>query len=336
MILLLTRRALAPSLLVAGVLFLAVASGLINRTPAQEKKPGDDKAFFEKEVAPILAANCLECHSGDKPKGKLAFTDRASLVKGGRRGPALSLEKPEESLLLLAISREDVLKMPPPPSKKLPQKDIDVLTRWVKAGAPWPDGVVVKATERKERVITDEERHYWAYVPVKRPDVPAVKNKQWVCNPIDAFILARLEAKGLTPAAPADKLALIRRATYDLTGLPPTPEAIDAFVNDKAPNAYEKLLDQLLASPQYGEKWGRHWLDLVRYAETNGYERDGAKPFAWRYRDYVVKSFNEDKPYDRFIKEQLAGDELPGSSTDAIIATGYYRLGLWDDEPADP
>src|SRR5262249_18634438 len=149
-------------------------------------------------------------------------------------------------------------------------------------------------------------------------------------------LLAQLEAKGLSPAPPADRVALIRRATYDLTGLPPTPEQVEAFVHDRAPDAYARLLDQLLDSPHYGEKWGRHWLDLVRYAETNGYERDGPKPFAWRYRDYVIRSFNADKPYNRFLKEQLAGDELPGGGAEAIIATGYYRLGLWDDEPADP
>ena len=330
----LTRARFLSVLMMVGIACLLPHSdGSLAQTPAQEKgKPAEEDPFFEKEVAPILAANCLECHSGDKPKGKLAMTGRAALLKGGRQGPALSLDKPAESLLLRALSHEDTLKMPP--KTKLSQKEIGILTHWVEAGAPWPNGVVVVAT-KKERVITDEERHYWAYQPVKRPDVPAVKNKAWVRSPVDAFILAKLETKGLTPAVPADRLTLIRRATYDLTGLPPTPEAIDAFLNDKAPDAYEKLLDRLLASPQYGEKWGRHWLDLVRYAETNGYERDNPKPYAWRYRDYVIKSFNEDKPYDRFVKEQLAGDELPNRDADAVIATGYYRLGLWDDEPAD-
>jgi Protein of unknown function (DUF1553)/Protein of unknown function (DUF1549)/Planctomycete cytochrome C len=318
-------------------LFLLIPTGILvsQAPPAREKRtPAEDKAFFEKEVAPILAANCLECHSAEKAKGKLVLSDRAGFLKGGRRGQVLVLDKPEESLLLLALTHEDALKMPP--KVKLPQKEIDLLTRWIKAGAPWPDGVVVAGKEPKERVITEGDRNYWAYRPLRRPEVPAAKNKAWASNPVDAFLLAKLDAKGLTPAPAADRLALIRRATYDLTGLPPTPEEIDAFVSDKSPNAYEQLLDRLLASPHYGEKWGRHWLDVVRYAETNGYERDGAKPFAWRFRDYVIKSFNDDKPYDRFLKEQLAGDELPGADADAIIATGYYRLGLWDDEPADP
>src|SRR5207249_2504891 len=159
------------------------------------------------------------------------------------------------------------------------------------------------------------------------------KDSSWVKTPIDAFILAKLDAAGLQPAAPAAKAALLRRVYYDLTGLPPSPAELDAFLADDSPEAYEKVVDRLLASPHYGERWGRHWLDLVRYAETNGYEFDGPKPFAWRYRDYVIKSFNDDKPFDEFVKEQLAGDELPGYHPDAVIATGYYRLGLWDDEP---
>ena len=176
----------------------------------------------------------------------------------------------------------------------------------------------------------------WAYRQVIRPTIPRVKNQGWIHNPIDAFVLARLESEGLTPAPPADRVALIRRVTFDLTGLPPTPEEVDAFVADPSPDAYERLVDRLLASPHYGEAWGRHWLDLVRYAETNGYERDSAKPFAWRYRDYVIAAFNHDKPYDRFLHEQLAGDEIDPGSVEALVATGFYRLGLWDDEPADP
>ncbi len=194
------------------------------------------------------------------------------------------------------------------------------------------------AAERKGGGVTEEAKKYWCYQPIKRPAQPEIVNKSWAKSPIDAFILAKLEAKNLTPAGPAEPIALIRRVTYDLTGLPPTPEEVDAFTKEfaTAPQAAcEKLVDRLLASPHYGEKWARHWLDLVRYAETNGYERDGPKPHAWRFRDYVIRSFNADKPYDRFIKEQLAGDELDRNDPDCIIATGYYRLGLWDDEPAD-
>ncbi len=168
-----------------------------------------------------------------------------------------------------------------------------------------------------------------------RPAVPPVKDNAWCRTPVDAFIRVRLEAERLTPAPPADRTTLIRRLTYDLTGLPPTPAEVDAFVADPAPDAFERLTDRLLASPHYGEKWGRHWLDLVRYGETNGYERDSAKPFAWRYRDYVIASLNHDKPYDQFVREQLAGDQIAPGAAGPLIATGFYRLGIWDDEPAD-
>lgn len=311
--------------------------------PAVEKKfPAEDVAFYEKDVLPILKDNCYKCHGGQgRPRGGLRLNHRETILEGGETGPAISLDKPEESLLLKAVRYEDGLEMPP--KKKLSASQINTLAKWIKMGAPMP---VAKAEgERKEThpvpkhqggVVTPEARKYWAYQPVKRPPVPDVQNKAWGRNPVDAFILAKLEAKGLPPAPPADKTALVRRVYYDLIGLPPTPDEADAFVRDQAPDAYEKLIDKLLASPHYGEKWGRHWLDLVRYAETNGYERDGPKPFAWRYRDYVIRSFNDDKPYDRFLLEQLAGDEIDRDNPDAVIATGYYRLGLWDDEPADP
>jgi Protein of unknown function (DUF1553)/Protein of unknown function (DUF1549)/Planctomycete cytochrome C len=309
--------------------------------PPVAAKPANKKtftaaevAFFEKDVLPLLEANCFKCH-GEKARGGLRLTSREAILKGGDTGPVISLEKPETSLLLRALQHRDDLKMPP--KGKLAQRDIDTITRWVKAGLPWKPGLVAGPTNtKKPRQITEADRHYWAYRPVQRPALPKVKNSAWVKNGIDAFILAKLEEKGLKPNPPADPVALVRRVYYDLTGLPPTPEQVDAFVKAPSPAAWEKLIDRLLASPHYGEKWGRHWLDLVRYAETNGYERDGPKPFAWRYRDYVIRSFNDDKPYDRFIREQLAGDEIERNDPDCIIATGYYRLGLWDDEPADP
>jgi hypothetical protein len=199
----------------------------------------------------------------------------------------------------------------------------------------WPILARAELPERSEVDRAIQPSKWWAYRPLVRPALPEPTNTAWPRSTIDLFVLAKLEMAGLNPAAPADKVALIRRAYYDLIGLPPTPAEVDAFVADESPNAFENLLDRLLASPQYGEKWGRHWLDLVRYAETNGYERDGTKPFAWRYRDYVIRSLNADKPYDQFIREQIAGDELEPSHAEAIIATGFFRLGLWDDEPVD-
>ena len=306
-------------------------------TPAADppKLSAEQVAFFEKDVRPILKAHCLKCHGDDpkKLKGGLDLRSRKAMLEGGDTGPAVDLKKPDESLLVQAIHYKGKLEMPP--AGKLPAAQLATLTKWVKDGLPWTPGDDPGVTT-PHAPAGGADKNYWAYQQVKRSPVPTVKDKSWVKTPIDAFILAKLEAKGLAPVGPAEKAALCRRAYYDLTGLPPPPEQVDAFVADQSPNAFEKLLDTLLASPRYGEKWGRHWLDVVRFAETNGYERDNPKPYAWRYRDYVIRSFNADKPYDRFLKEQLAGDEMPGHDPDPIIATGFYRLGLWDDEPADP
>src|SRR5262245_26895285 len=302
-------------------------------TPAKDFSPEALK-FYETDVLPLLKTHCYKCHGGEKVKGKLSLASRAAILKGGDIGPAVSLEKPDESPLLQAINYKDGLEMPP--TGKLKPEQIETLTKWVRAGLPMKDTAATSKHEPKAGIVTPEARDYWAYRPVRRPPLPVVGAADRVANPIDAFVLARLEGRGLSFAPAADGVALVRRVYYDLIGLPPTPEEVDAFVNDRSPDAYDRLVDRLLESPHYGEKWGRHWLDVVRYAETNGYERDGPKPYVWKYRDYVIRSFNADKPYDQFVKEQLAGDEMTGYNPDAIIATGYYRLGLWDDEPADP
>jgi hypothetical protein len=315
----------------------ALAFALMGRAPSGAQAPdqggkenlaGD--AFFDKEILPILKANCYKCHGDGKAKGGLSLASREGIFKGGASGLAIVLDRFQDSLLLKAVNHVDDLAMPPAPAAKLTPKEIDSLTRWVKVGVP---GLPEKALAKK--AITDQDRGYWAYQPVKRPAVPDVKNKAWVKNPVDAFILAKLEAKGLTPAAPADRRTLARRVYYDLIGLPPTPAEVDAFVNDKSADAYERLIDKLLDSPHYGEKWARHWLDLVRYGETNGYEFDQPKPFIWRYRDYVVDAFNNDVPYDQFVRQQIAGDLLSNVTPESLIATGYYRLGQWDSGAAD-
>ncbi len=300
----------------------------------------DQTSFFEKEVRPILKARCLKCHGeGPKIKGGLRLDSRAAILRGGELGPAVSLGDPAESLVLRAI-RYDELEMPP--GGKLPAREIAILTRWVEQGLPWPnenkrrsttDGVVQRSVLPPRNGAT--VRDSWSYRPVSRPPLPTVQNHGWCRTPIDAFVLARLEAEGLAPARAADRVALIRRLRFALTGLPPTPEEVDEFVADQAADAYERLVDRLLESPQHGEAWARHWLDLVRYGETNGYERDSAKPLAWRFRDYVIDALNHDKPYDRFVREHIPGDLLAPASADALIATGLYRLGIWDDEPAD-
>jgi hypothetical protein len=340
-------RRLLPALLAGVSLVLALSSrvgkaGEADQVQATSPRPSPEQVqFFEAKVRPVLVETCLKCHGPEKQKSGLRLDSRAAALAGGDQGPAVVPGKPDESLFVTAIRHDDdQLKMPP--SKKLPSQQVADLTRWVQMGAPWPLGDASAPAEaaavpirRPGLEITDKDRAHWAFQPVKRPAVPQASHPAWVLNPIDAFILAGLEAKGLRPNPAAEKHELIRRASFDLTGLPPSPEEVEAFVNDSATDAYERLVDRLLDSPRYGEKWARHWLDLVRFAETNSYERDNPKPSAWRYRDYVIRSLNEDKPYDRFVREQLAGDELAPGDADALIATGYYRLGIWDDEPTD-
>ncbi|HWE02191.1 MAG TPA: DUF1553 domain-containing protein [Tepidisphaeraceae bacterium] len=336
---------------IIGLGSLAIVVGKIAPSFVQAADVAPDAApenlkFFDEQVKPLLEANCLKCHGGgEKIKANFRLTQRDSILKGGDLGLAVATDAPADSLLLKAINYDGDLKMPP--SGKLPPEKIAVLTKWVKDGLAWtpgldltPANLPAPSTGRPDPPTPEAARkNFWAVQPVKRPPIPAVKNPAWVRNPVDAFILAKLEAAGLKPAPPAGKISLLRRATYDLTGLPPTPAEVDAYVADPSPDAYEKVVDRLLASPQYGEKWGRYWLDLVRYGESNSYERDDTKPNVWRFRDYVIRSFNQDKPYDQFAKEQLAGDEMPdaiaGKNYDPIIATGFYRLGIWDDEPSD-
>ncbi|MCY2966307.1 MAG: DUF1553 domain-containing protein [Planctomycetota bacterium] len=294
--------------------------------------------FYEKQVEPILKARCWKCHGGEqKIRGGLRLTSRGSLLKGGELGEVVSLEKPDGSLLLKAINYQGPEM---PPSGKLPAAEIETLTQWVREGVPYSNERLADDSKPEHAEQSNEDaKNYWAYQPVGTPEIPAVHEKNWVRNPIDAFVLSILESAGVPHNPPAEAAELIRRVTYDLTGLPPTPEQVDEFVaaynTPHGEAAYQRLIDRLLDSPQYGERWGRHWLDLVRYAETHGYERDSAKPFAWRYRDYVIDAFNKDKPYSDFIREQLAGDELDTVTTESLVATGYYRLGIWDDEPAD-
>jgi hypothetical protein len=295
----------------------------------------DDKIeMFEKDVVGILEANCLKCHGGAKPKGGLDLTRRDGILSGGESGPAVDLTNPAESLLLKAINY-DGYEMPP--TGQLSPQQIETLTNWVKGGLAWSkDGKPLHfEAPREAPKVNEETKRHWSFQPVRKPSTPEIRDN-WVRNDIDAFILHQLQTHGLTPNPQAEPRELVRRAYYDLTGLPPSPETVDTFVADPSPAAWSKLIDELLESPHYGEQWGRHWLDVVRYAETNSYERDSAKPYVWRYRDYVIQSFNADKPYNEFVTEQLAGDELPQPTPDSIIATGFYRLGRWDDEPADP
>ena len=285
--------------------------------------------FFREKVQPILSQHCFKCHShGEKMKANLLVDSREALLTGGDTGPAIVPGDPAKSLLIEAIGYKNQDMQMPPKGEKLTDAQVATLTEWVKAGARWPEVPGQKMKSRPRGKITDEDRQWWAFKPVAKVEPPPAN--AWCVNEIDRFIFASLNAAKLKPAPVADKTALVRRVYFDLIGLPPTPEQAAAFVADSAPDAYAKLVDKLLASPRHGERWARHWLDLVRYAESDGYRADDYRPNAWRYRDYVIASINGDKPYDRFVQEQLAGDELWPENPEARIATGYLTLGIYE------
>ena len=288
---------------------------------------------FEASVAPIISAKCVECHNTKDKSGGLDLTSGDTLMQGGDSGVVLLPMKPDESPL---YQRVDKGEMPPESagkSHKLPDVEIAVLKEWITAGAPWPKDRVLDLYERTNE--SRAGRDWWTFQSVKRPTVPIVMTTDRVRTPVDAFILDQLKREQLTMAPEAEQRALVRRAYEDLWGLPPTYEQIEEYVNDQSPNAYEKLIDRLLASPHYGERWGRYWLDVVRYAETCGYERDQLKPGIWKYRDWVIHALNADMPYDKFVLHQLAGDEIPDRDEQSVIATGMLRAGTWNDEPND-
>jgi hypothetical protein len=298
--------------------------------------------FFEKEVRPILAKRCYSCHSATAKKiqGGLRLDSRAAALAGGDTGPAVVPKDLKESLLIDAIHWGDLYQMPP--KTKLPEEEIATLTRWVELGAPWPEEQVAGARDANAFDLAGRKASHWCWQPIVDQPPPSVEHGAWVKSPIDQYILARLEAAGLTPNASAEKRTLIRRAYFDLIGLPPTPEQVAAFVQDESPQAFAKVVDELLASKHFGERWGRHWLDLVRYAESRGHEFDFDIPNAWQYRDYVIRALNADVPYDQFVTEHIAGDllEQPRLNPDegfneSVLGTGFWFLGEWVHSPVD-
>ncbi len=285
--------------------------------------------FFEKQVRPLLAKHCLECHSADKEaKGNLALDSKAGWQKGGDSGPAIEPGDPENSLLIAAV-RYESYEMPP--KGKLPAKDIAVLEKWVKSGAIDPRAGPNEVAGTTPGLDLAEARQFWSFQLPEAHRPPAVANEAWPYSDIDRFLLARLEAAKLQPAADADRATWLRRVTYDLTGLPPTPAELSAFLQDTAPDAFDKVVDRLLASEQFGIHWGRHWLDVARYADSNGSDFNATFYNAWRYRNYVIDAFNNDKPYDRFVREQIAGDLMPYSTdqqrADQLVATTFLTIG---------
>ena len=305
-----------------------------------------DTDFFEKEVRPILANRCYPCHGPAAGEGQagLRLDSLAGMLEGGRSGPAIVPGEPTRSLFIHAINHDTFVQMPP--KSKLPLNEVQKLTRWIEMGAPWPNASlptrVKKAPARNAGTVefTKEELSHWAFQPVVNPAIPSVKEISWPQSAVDHFVLARLEAKGLRPAHPADKQTLIRRATIDLHGLPPTPKEVNAFLVDDSPRAFARVVDRLLDSPHYGERWARHWFDVARYADSNGMDDNIVHADAWRYRDYVIRAFNVDKPYDQFVREQLAGDLITRwgdrNRAEGLIATGFLMLGpkmVAEDDP---
>ena len=316
---------------------LAAASGLAQGpSPAAPTVDPAALRFFETKVRPLLAENCFKCHGPEKQRAGLRLDVRATILKGGESGPAVVPGQPEKSLLIDAVNHGEAVQMPP--TGKLPPQAIVDLTEWVRMGAPWPREQISErpsAHNPGEFKLTPEDKAFWAFQSPRKPPIPSVVHTSWPRSPIDYFVLAQLDTKGVQPTPSADQRTLIRRLSFDLTGLPPTPEAIEDFLNQSAirnpQSAIESLVERLLASPQYGERWGRHWLDVARYADSNGADENRVHANAWRYRDYVVAAFNEDKPYDQFILEQLAGDLLPAADREERkrnwIATGFLAVG---------
>ncbi len=318
------------------ILFASVMLAILGRVgtalaetatpPDHAEKMARGQEIFAKSVRALLTDRCLKCHGGEKTRSGLDLTTREGLLKGGEKGLAVVVGQAKASRLFRFIAHLDEPFMPPK-EDKLSDAAIAQFATWIDLGAPYDKPLVAKAGGKKPMQVTDDNRRYWAFQPLKRPSEPTVKDAKWRRTPIDSFVLAKLEEKGLAPNAPADRRHLIRRAYLDLLGLPPSPEEVESFVADPATDAYEKLIDRLLDNPHYGERWARHWLDLAHYADSHGYEQDYDRPTAYPYRDFVIKAFNQDLAYNTFVKWQLAGDEFEPDNSLALTATGFLGAG---------
>ncbi len=314
--------------------FLQAPVLLLAMTPTfcvGDEKPDVTAATrFEEHIRPVLASQCLKCHGQNKQEGNLRLDSLSAMLEGGESGPAIVSGDPAESLLIQALKYES---FEMPPTGPLSEQEIQRFESWVSQHAPWPDHQ--QRIREVAESITDQDRDWWAFRPLEEPAVPQVDGDHWSHNEIDRFVYQELAEQGMRPASPAHKITLVRRLYFDLIGLPPSPTQIDKFVNDTSPDAWEKLVDRLLADTAYGEHWARHWLDVVRYAESDGWNQDAYRPHIWRYRDYVIKSFNDDKPYPEFVRQQLAGDEIPGDDPENLAATGFLRLGIYEYNQRD-
>lgn len=306
--------------------FIAMVSvGVADELPADLRV-----AHFEQHIRPILVAKCLKCHGDKKQEGKLRLDSRAAMLAGGESGSSIVPGEAAESLLIEAIKYES---FEMPPTGQLSAKEIGQFEEWIAAGAVWPENVEILRED--SGLIAPADREWWAFQPLARPQVPVDENDDWSRNEIDRFVFARLSEQGMQPAPQADRNTLVRRLYFDLLGLPPSPDEVRAFVQDESTDAWEKLIDRLLDDERYGEHWARYWLDLVRFAESDGWNQDAFRPHLWRYRDYVVNSFNNDKPYPQFVRQQLAGDEIQEDNPEHLAAAGYLRLGIYEYNQRD-
>ncbi len=326
-----------PSVATSGLVVLAAACAWIVPVTNSMAHNADDPAAiadrlpppakiqvdFSRDVKPLFAKYCLNCHGPDKQQAGLRLDVQGDAVRGGDSGAAFEVGKSGGSLLIKYVAGLDPDIVMPPEGDKFSRDDVALLRAWIDQGAKWSDD---PGNEAKSNAT------HWAFRPIQRPLLPKIKLENWVSNPIDRFILAKLEPKKIAPAPEADRRTLIRRLSLDLLGLPPAPAEIRAFLDDTRPDAYELLVDTLLASPHFGERWGRHWLDLARYADSDGYEKDSPRPFAWRYRNWVIEAINNDMPFDQFTIEQLAGDLLPNATLEQKVATGFHRNTLTNKE----
>ena len=303
-----------------------------------------DAVDFNRDIRPIFEARCHVCHNAETQQSEFRLDSREHALRGGGSGvPAIIPGDSAGSILYRYVAGLNEKVVMPPVEPRLNSEQVEQIRQWIDEGAPWPEDAEVHAADSEPSKF-DQARDHWAFQPRAQPSPPALTNDavaRRVRNPIDAFVFGKLETgkletRGRRPSPPARPHQLLRRVYLDLIGLPPNLDEQEAFLRDPTPEALDRVIEDLLERSTYGERWARHWLDLVRYADTNGYERDAIKPLVYRYRDYVIRSFNADKPFDRFVIEQLAGDELPGVSPETLIATGFHRLGPWDDEPADP
>ncbi|MGH7223362.1 MAG: DUF1549 domain-containing protein, partial [Gemmataceae bacterium] len=327
----------ARDALPSGLWAVVVLAALAGAATAAEKPVAADHAanmaasqqLFTRTVRPWLEKNCLACHGGAKVKSEFNLSSRESLLKGGEKGVAVLPGRGANSPLVKYI-RHDAKPHMPPKKPAAPSNIVAAVTRWIDLGAAYDKPLGTIAAAKKPLTVTAKDKDYWAYRPLQRVMLPSVKDAAWVRTPLDRFLLAKMEARGVTPAAAAERRTLVRRLYFDLIGLPPTPEEVEAVI--AAPNfekAWEALVDRLLASPHFGERWARHWLDPARFAESHGFEHDYPRPFAYHYRDFVIRAFNRDMPYDRFVRWQIAGDELASNDPEALAATGFLGAGVF-------